>query len=193
MAEPQPPPVRAGEPERLLAAYLAGDGDAFTALVGLYEERLFAFIERMTGDPHLAEDIFQQTFLKVAEKASRYDGSASFSTWLFRIARNGALDELRRRGRRRNAESGASGLENLPDASGPTPFESAARKELAARVRIALAELPEPQREAFLLKEEAELGFEEIGDILGCGKETAKSRFRLAVGKLRRSLGLGGA
>jgi DNA-directed RNA polymerase specialized sigma24 family protein len=65
-------------PERLLERYLSGDDDAFGELAGRYEVKLFAFIQRMTGDEHLAEDIFQQVFVKVAKNASSFDGRASF-------------------------------------------------------------------------------------------------------------------
>lgn len=174
----------------LLRRHLAGDGTAFGELVALYEERLFAFIARMTGDSHLAEDVFQQTWLKAARSAASFDGRGAFSTWLFRIARNAALDELRRRRHDRPASGPEmEALANRPDANAATPLETLTAGELARRVRAALAALPEAQREAFLLKEEADLDFAAIGAILGCGRETAKSRFRLAVEKLRRLLG----
>ncbi|MCD8139263.1 MAG: sigma-70 family RNA polymerase sigma factor [Planctomycetaceae bacterium] len=88
-------------PERLLQRYLDGDDDAFGALVARYESSLYAYIVRMVGDAHAAEDVFQQTCIKVAKGAAGFDGRASFSTWLFRIARNAALDELRRQAARK--------------------------------------------------------------------------------------------
>ncbi len=177
-------------PERLLERYLSGDDPAFASLVGRYENKLYAFILRMTGDPHLAEDIFQQTFINVAKNAASFDGRASFSTWLYRIARNAALDELRRRGKRSPDSPLAEPLDlgQMPDKGVESPLDRLTREELEARVRAALLRLPDTQREAFLLKEEGDLDFAEIGEILGCGRETAKSRFRLAVGKLRNLL-----
>jgi RNA polymerase sigma-70 factor (ECF subfamily) len=189
----QPSPGRDDAPERLLRRYLAGDDEAFGLLVERYEERLYAFIERMVGDGHLAEDVFQQTFVKVAVNATAYDGRASFSTWLFRIARNSALDELRKRRRTPvPADPHALSLESRPDAGAVRPLDKLALDEQAERVRAALADLPEEQREAFLLREEGDLDFAQIGDIQGCARETAKSRFRLAVEKLRIALGAGG-
>ena len=189
MANPQPPPDSRGAPERLLERYLAGEASAFEDLVGLYEEKLFAFIVRMTGDNHLAEDVFQQTFIKVAKNAAAFDGRASFSTWLYRIARNATLDELRKR---RNAprlpDSESAGMEGVADRTAVAPLDKLVRDEQVERVRSALTLLPDAQREAFLLKEEGDLDFGAIGAILGCGRETAKSRFRLAVGKLRELL-----
>lgn len=187
----RPGASRHDAPEMLLERYLDGDDDAFGLLVARYEEKLYAFIARMTGDGHLAEDVFQQVFIKVAKNAAAFDGRASFSTWLYRIARNAALDELRRRARRPGDFGGIEAENaNLPDPGGRSPLDKMAVDELAEQVRGILATLPEAQREAFLLKEEGDLDFGQIGVILGCGKETAKSRFRLAVGKIRAGLGL---
>ena len=191
MARPQTSPPRPDAPEQLLERYVAGDAEAFGELVGLYEEKLFAFIARMTGDAHLAEDVFQQTFIKVAQKADVFDGRASFSTWLYRIARNAALDELRKRSREaRPVDPDWGGLETVADDGAVSPLDLLAIEETAERVREALSRLPVAQRETFLLKEEGNLGFAEIGEVLGCGRETAKSRFRLAVARIREHLGL---
>ncbi len=181
-----------GTPEQLLGRYLAGDDEAFGLLVARYEDRLYAFLARMTGDAHLAEDIFQQTFVKVAKNAAAFDGRASFTTWLYRIARNAALDEFRRRARRHEGTGMQSNSDiDMADASRRPPLDALMEEELAERIRAVLETLPKEQREAFLLKEECELNFDEIGVILDCGKETAKSRFRLAVGKIRAALGVG--
>ncbi len=138
----------------LLERYLAGDDDAFRSIVSRHGEKLYAFLARMMGDSRLAEEIFRQTFTKAAKNAAAFDNSSSFSAWLYRIARNAALDELRRRG------------------APPETMDF-------------LAAIPEQQREAFLLKEEGELSFDQVGSVLGCGTETAKDRFRLAVNRIR--------
>lgn len=193
MDEAPASPLPQDTPEQLLERYLAGDDAAFGELVARYEVRLFAFIHRMTGDLHLAEDVFQQVFVKVAKSAASFDGRASFSTWLFRIARNASLDELRRRSKRPEETPGSlDTLGSLADQGTITPLEALTREELGERIRLALQQIPEAQRETFLLKEEGTLDFGEVGAILGCGRETAKSRFRLAVGKLRTLLELDG-
>lgn len=193
MDEAPASPLPQDTPEQLLERYLAGDDAAFGELVARYEVRLYAFIHRMLGDEHLAEDVFQQVFVKVAKSAASFDGRASFSTWLFRIARNASLDELRRRTKRHEETSGNTDiLGSIPDPGTPTPLETLTREELGERIRLALQQIPEAQREAFLLKEEGALDFGEVGAILGCGRETAKSRFRLAVGKLRTLLEMDG-
>ncbi len=176
-------------PEDLLARYVAGDMEAFTCLVRLYEARLYAFLSRYMPDVHMAEDVFQQVFTKVALHAADFDGRASFSTWLFRIARNQAVDELRKRRIQPSRPNSAEpDFDRLSRVQTDTPLDKLARDELGVRIRQALSALPEPQREAFLLKEEADLTFDEIGRVMQCGRETAKSRFRLAVGKLRELL-----
>ncbi len=179
-----PPP-----PELLLERYLSGDDEAFGALTARYETPLYAFLFRMTGNRHLAEDVFRQTFVKIAKNAAAFDsGSASFSTWLYRAARNSALDELRRRARRMGGLAGTTGYPSESALTPPeqtAPLDAQSASEAAARVRELLAGVPEEQREAFLLKEEAGLDFAQIGVVLGCGKEAAKSRFRLAARTLR--------
>ncbi len=177
-----------GESEKLLASFLAGDNDAFTRLVRLYEERLYAFLARFTGDPHLAEDIFQQAFIKVAANAAGFDHKSSFSTWLFKIARNTAIDELRKRKRGVVVFGAGDGEEAEPAALEQPLLEKLAGFELQARIMALVEALPDAQREAFLLKEEAEMTFDEIAAVTDCSRDTAKSRFRLAVEKLRLAI-----
>ena len=189
MAVGSPTGSAPGEPRRLVESYISGDMDAFERLVALYQDRLFSFIERLVGDPHLAEDVFQITFIKVAERAATFDHRAEFSTWLFRIARNSAIDELRKRNRDHAFYAGGPGR-NGPGRGGPgpTPLDVLAAEELAADIHALLDRLPGTQREVFLLREEGDLSFEEIGEIIERGRETAKSRFRLAVEKLSDAL-----
>ncbi len=126
--------------------------------------------------------------MKIAAKGGGFDRRSSFSTWLFRIARNAAVDELRRRGREKAIHG--KDMADLPELAAPgcSPLEMLEKAELLARVRQAIDELPEAQREAFLLKEEADLDFQEIAEIVGCPRDTIKSRFRLALEKLRSRL-----
>jgi len=170
----------------LLAAYAAGRESAFEELVDQAGGRLYAFLERLLGDVYLAEDVYQTVLFRVALRAETFDRRARFMTWLYRIARNAAIDALRRQ-----ANTTALSADERAD-SGPSPDaaceEADERDILERKVREALARLPEAQREAFLLKEEAGLSFEAIGDLVGCGSETAKSRYRYALERLRTAL-----
>jgi RNA polymerase sigma-70 factor (ECF subfamily) len=181
------------EEERLLTAYALGDREAFTQLVGLIGSRLYGFVCRFLRDACLAEDVYQEILVKLAKNASGFDRRAKFNTWLYRIARNACLDELRKkkRGKTLNIDNPddrrENGLETLPSDT-PPPDERATMAELGKKIAEAVANLPEEQREVFLLKEDGGLTFAEIAETLGCGLETVKSRMRYALARLRSAL-----
>lgn len=181
-------------PEELLSAYVNGHEVAFSILVERLGGRLFGFLVRYLGDHHLAEDVYQTVLIKLARHAPSFDRRAKLTTWLYQIARNACIDALRRKPRVRTVPLEVDPEEEGPEArglpaAGSTPAEDAARRELGRRILQAVDGLPEEQREVFLLKEEGDLTFEEIGDLLGCGKETAKSRMRYALRRLQNALG----
>ena len=189
------PPLGECTPEALLARFMAGDDAAFTALVEQLGEVVFFFVQHLVGRRDWAEDVYQTVWVKVAQQGDRFDGRAKLRTWVYRIARNAALDHLRREKRRKMLS-----LDVGADEDGPTVAETVAApeaapeagltdEELGTAIQCALARLPEDQREVFLLREESGMTFEEIGDLLGCGKETAKSRMRYALQRLQNSLG----
>ncbi|MCX7935617.1 MAG: sigma-70 family RNA polymerase sigma factor, partial [Planctomycetota bacterium] len=182
--------------ERLLQRFAEeGDEEAFGRLVAKIGERLYAFIRRFLGEPHQAEDVYQTVLMKVALHAREFDHRSLFATWLYRIARNACLDVLRRERRVRltplhaqDSDGAAGGEEMEWEAKSPLPEEQVSRDELARIIAEAVERLPEDQREVFLLREEADLTFEQIGAMLGCGKETAKSRMRYALRRLQAEL-----
>jgi RNA polymerase sigma-70 factor (ECF subfamily) len=190
-----PPEAPFATEEALLERYLGGDDAAFEQLVEQTGERLFAFIGRFLGDWHEAEDVYQLVWVKVARRAGSFDGRSRFTTWLFQVARNSCLDAVRRRKRRRLVTLAPREEETRPEpfdalaAEEAAPGDTVLDEELGARIREAVRSLPSEQREVFLLKEEADMTFEEIGALLGCGKETAKSRMRYALRRLRNALG----
>ncbi len=173
--------VNVATDEALIKKFRAGDRGAFAQLVSKYERPLVNFLYRMTGDAGRAEELFQESFLRVFKHAGRFDTSRKFKTWLYTIASNLARNELRRRGKELP-------LTGVPASTGPGPQEKLESKEVEESVRGAVALLPEDQRLVLTMRIYQELTYEEIGEILGCSTGTAKSRMFYAMEKLRRHL-----
>lgn len=175
--------------ERLMLAYRDGDAAAFESLYRRYRPRLYRHLAHQCGDNRLAEELYQDVWMKVIAARADYEPLAKFSTWIFRIAHHRLIDHYRRHAR------DAAGRydedcepDELPAPARDNPADQAERQAIAVRLSAALAALPEPQREAFLLAEEGGLTLEEIASATACGRETVKSRLRYALGKLRHSL-----
>lgn len=175
--------------ERLMLAYRDGDTAAFEALYGRYRTRLYRHLAHQCSDARLAEELYQDIWLKVINARAGYEPLAKFSTWLYRIAHHRLLDHYRQHARN-VAELFDGGIDpdDLPAAENADPARQFERSDLASRLTLALEDLPAPQREAFLLAEEGGLSLEEIAATTATGRETVKSRLRYAVGKLRLSL-----
>ena len=159
-----------------------GDRAAFVALVEKYKQPLHNFIHRTLRDEAEAEDLAQNVFLQVYKSRDRYERTAKFSTWLFTIARNLCLNEIRRRSRHpaEALEETHSENEDQPqrqyeDRKVLLATDNVLHSELAGKIEEALAELPENQRTAILLCRQDELSYEEIADILGCSLSATKS------------------
>lgn len=174
--------------EALLARYARGEARAMDALVRRHGGAVYGFVRRFLGehDPQV-DDVTQEVWLRVLRAHGSFDGRSRFTTWLFTITRNTSTDALRRRLRRPAPSVAPEVAESVPD-PGPGAEERAARRELTARVQRAVGELPEEQREVFLLREQTDLTFEEIARVLELPRETVKSRMRYALERLRRSL-----
>jgi RNA polymerase sigma-70 factor (ECF subfamily) len=174
----------------LMRAYARGELRAFERLYAKHRAGLYRYLMRHTRDADAANDLFQETWSRVIANRDRYQPRARFQTFLFTLARNCFIDHYRR-GKAR----GVGATVELADAeellvsseeSGPE-----ARLEQAnntSRYRAALAALPAEQRDVYLLHEESELSLEEIASVTGVGVETAKSRLRYAVSKLKQAL-----
>jgi RNA polymerase sigma-70 factor, ECF subfamily len=171
-----------------------GDGDAFRVLVERHSRALFRLGFRMTGNESDAEDVVQEAFLKAYRQLGSFDGRASFSTWLYRIAANCALDLVRARQRRgeKYFESAPAGetkdlLSSLasPD---PSPDRLAMSGEVRELVSEAMKELSAAERTAFVLRHFEGMCIEDVSRALGCQTGAAKHSVFRAVQKLRRAL-----
>jgi RNA polymerase sigma-70 factor, ECF subfamily len=163
------------EPEpALIRAAAAGDLGAFESLVRAYQEPVWRFLRRLLGDAGVAEDVAQETFLRVFRRLPTFAFEAKFSTWVFQIARNAGVDELRSLRRRIRLAS----LTRPPPAVG--------MPEARAEIDAALASLPVDLREAILLIEVLGLRYREVARVLGVPEGTVKSRVFSARSRLHR-------
>jgi len=172
----------------LMLRYARGDMRAFETLYRRHRGALYRYLARQTRNTETANDLFQDVWSKVIMSRERYEPRAQFRTFLYRIARNCFIDHSRRSFVRNESNSGPDGWEAaLPGSEQDRPDTRAEQAQLSARYRAALSALPAEQREAFLLYESG-LSLDEIAHISAVGTETAKSRLRYAVAKLRASL-----
>jgi RNA polymerase sigma-70 factor (ECF subfamily) len=170
----------------------ADDRAAFAELVHRFQHRLVAVMHHLVGTAEEAEDLAQEVFLRVFRTRERYTPTAKFSTWLFTIANNLALNALRDRKRRPQvpldpADSGPLPAEKLADGR-PPPYQPLAQAELAAVVRRALDGLNERQRMAVVLNKFEDMGYAEIGEVMGLSDKAVKSLLCRAREKLREAL-----
>jgi len=183
--------------DTLIATYLAGDVSAFNELVQRHKSGLFAYLCSMVSYKEDAEDLFQETFLRVIAALPRYRARGRFRPWLYRIARNLARDRVRSlmvRGVPLRLETTYSGeiesgqtVPELPDGK-PSPRDAAAIREKRDWIEKAIQKLPAPQKEVFLLREYAGIPFKEIARIQRCPIGTVLARMHYALHKLRAEL-----
>jgi RNA polymerase sigma-70 factor (ECF subfamily) len=183
--------------EQLLGRYTRGELEAMEVLLARYKRPLFHFVLRLVGERSRAEDLLQEAFLRMVEHASSFEGTSSLKTWLYRIARNLCVDELRRRKHRKHpsldarASTDAGESHSLYDRLPHTdagPDRRMVDRELARRMAMAIDELPQDQREVFVLRQVQQLSFKEIAEITDVPENTVKSRMRYALERLQRAL-----
>jgi RNA polymerase sigma-70 factor (ECF subfamily) len=178
------------EDAALMLRYQAGDARAFDALYARHKGALYRYLLRHVRNAASATDLFQEVWMRVIASRQRYMPSAKFSTFLFHIAHNLAIDH-HRRARATPIESGADSGARFSALTAPDyerPDRIAEYDERLASFESALAALPAEQREAFLLHEESGLDIAQIAAVTSVGAETAKSRLRYAIAKLKKSL-----
>ena len=180
----------------LLEATRVGDEDAFAELVSRYRNQITSYIYRMTSDYDGAVDLAQETFVRVYRAAERYQTSYAFSTYIYRIATNLAISELRKRKRRRlvsltgffQAKDGAEPREFNPPDNKPLPDTELVDSERRQAVQRAICTLPEKYRAPLILRDVEGRSYEEISRILQTSEGTVKSRISRARGFLREKM-----
>ncbi|HVF18323.1 MAG TPA: RNA polymerase sigma factor [Steroidobacteraceae bacterium] len=174
----------------LMLRYRDGDLRAFEMLYSRHKGALYRYLQRLCRDSEAANDLFQEVWSKVIASRERYEVRAQFNTYLFRIAHNCAIDYFRRSGKVGAGQiADVNELEEvLPGNEADRPDAQASASQVKAAFKRALDDLPAEQRDVFVLYEESGLSLEEIGKVTGVAMETAKSRLRYAVSKLRAAL-----
>ena len=178
----------------LVERILGGDRDLFTTLVTRYERRIINYVYRITHRYEEAHDLAQEIFVKVYLALDRYDPKYQFSTWLFRIAQNSAIDALRKKSiaevpLTRPAEEEPSGREREFADDGISPYRALKNKELAAAIDTAVETLPADYRELIQLRHFAELSYEEIATMKKLALGTVKNKLFRARNLLKEALG----
>jgi len=179
----------ASSDEALMLAYRDGREEAFELLYRRWRGKLYRYLLHQCNQAAVADEVFQDVWLRVVNARFSYEVTAKFSTWLFRIAHNRLIDHFR-------AQKGTVSLDDdeqtFIEMAAPeheTPARLLDRKQVAERIVKQLQALPDEQREVFLMAEEGGMTLEEIANATGVGREIVKSRLRYALGKLRQGLG----
>lgn len=175
----------AADDSALMLRYQAGDVTAFETLYRRHKDPIYRYLLRLCRHQDTAEDLYQDVWGKIIKARASYRPTAKFTTFLYRVAHNCFIDHVRRN-KRHEAD-----VELLPETishPGEAPDVSTELSMARERLRTALLDLPEEQRDAYLLREEAGLSIDEIAAVTGCNRETAKSRLRYAINKLRKAI-----
>ncbi|CAN5852548.1 sigma-70 family RNA polymerase sigma factor [soil metagenome] len=180
-------PLKDLDDSAVVAAFLAGNKQGFTELVERYQGRLLNFVYRTTGDRERAEDLVQETFIRIYRHLHRFDQSKKFSTWAYTIASNLAKNELRNRSRnplvlfqmlKKSWDADQRPLEWEDNTYRPDDLFR--KRHLKQLVESMVAELPEHHRQVFVLREMEGKTYEEIAEITSCNLGTVKSRLNRA-------------
>lgn len=166
----------------------AGDEEAFEELVLRYQDRVFALVYRMTGDPDRVEDVAQEVFLRAFRALGSFRGGASFYTWLYRIAVNTSLNALRSRAKHRETSLEALDGTELGVDHVAGPDEAAAQHQVVERVKEAIGQLDEQYRVIVYLRDMEEMSYQEIAEVVELPVGTVKSRLFRARQHLKEML-----
>jgi RNA polymerase sigma-70 factor, ECF subfamily len=183
--------------EALMILFQNGDRSAFTLLVRRHQSPLYNFALRHLRSAPAAEEVVQDAFVRVVHSAAEFKHASRFSTWIYTIARNLCIDQIRKASLRNHRSLDEPKREQEGDgptlgdrtADGRASVERAAASiEIRERLLAAVETLPDEQREVFLLREVSNVSFKEIGEIVGASENTVKSRMRYALERLQTAL-----
>jgi len=177
--------------EELMLCYRDGDAAAFDVLYTRHRGGLYRYLQRQCRDAAAAEELFQDVWMNLIRARAGYTVQAKFTTYLYRLAHNRLIDHYRKNARAVlssfESEDGEA-LEAVADDREQPPDAALDSRRQAQRLLGLIGELPEAQREAFLMQQEGGMSVEEIAQATGVTRETAKSRLRYAMSKLRQGM-----
>jgi len=192
------PPLEELPDQKLMLRYADhGDVDAFEVLVSRHEQPVLNFILKRCGQRQVAEDLLQETFERVVRSADTYEPKAKFTTWLYTIARNLCIDRARKQDGSTEVSidqpvgddpDGETFVDRMADEEASSASVEHDRRTFREKLEQALDELPEKQREVFVLREFSGLKYREVADVVDAAVPTVKSRMRYALETLRGHL-----
>jgi RNA polymerase sigma-70 factor (ECF subfamily) len=177
--------------EELMLHYRDGDAGAFDVLYRRHKGGLYRYLQRQCRSAAAAEELFQDVWMNLIRARGAYTVQARFATYLYRLAHNRLVDYYRKNGRVAETpleDEEGEAIVDPPDERERPQDEMLDAKRQAGRLMQLIAELPESQREAFLLQQEGGMSVEEIAQATGVNRETAKSRLRYAMARLRKGM-----
>jgi RNA polymerase sigma-70 factor (ECF subfamily) len=188
MTTPQPSSQDATD-EALMQSFARGQQKAFEQLYDRHETGVWRFVFRSVQNQAVADDLVQELWFAVARTAASYEPTAKFKTWLFTMARNRVIDHVRTAKNHASIDAenddGESMFSDLAAESRLGPLRQVSSNEQAMALLEAIEQLPEDQREAFLMQAEGDMSVEQIAEATGVSFETTKSRLRYARSKLK--------
>jgi len=193
IAQAVPPTTLAAADAELVVRALSGREDGFEELVRRYQRPIVAYVYRMVGDYDAALDLTQEVFIRVYNSLGRYRAEFKFSTWIYRIAHNAAIDHLRRVGASRTEEmtvegEGGDSFEKPLASKAPSPEQETERGERRAEIEEVVGQLPHAYRELIVLRHSHDLSYDEIAEVTGLPLGTVKNRIFRAREAMRELL-----
>ncbi|MEO7729143.1 MAG: RNA polymerase sigma factor [Burkholderiales bacterium] len=177
--------------EDLMESYRDGDAAAFDVLYGRHKGGVFRYLQRQCGNRGIAEELFQDVWMNLIRARANYTVQARFTTFLYKLAHNRLIDHYRAQSGNVPAsfdEEGGPALDDVVAPRSADPAVGADVRQQSRRILQLIEGLPAAQREAFLLQQESDMSVEEIAQATGVNRETAKSRLRYALAKLREGM-----